>query len=88
MCMPALGGRIKVENDEFDKASRAYMLANPTSSKKSKNVKSTKKITMVSKLDMFRHGLIHLDMSQGRFYLHGISFCVFSKGDGHSLSYS
>ena len=36
--MPALGGRTKVENDEFDQASRAYMLANPTSSNKSKNL--------------------------------------------------
>ena len=26
VCMPALGGRIKVEFDEFDKASRVYML--------------------------------------------------------------
>jgi hypothetical protein len=41
--MPALAGRTKVEKDEIDKASRAYMLANPTSSKKSKNVKSTTK---------------------------------------------
>ena len=43
VCMPALGGRIKVENDEIEKAFRAYMLANPTSSKKSQNVKSTTK---------------------------------------------
>jgi len=41
--MPALGGRIKVEFDEFDKAARVYMLASPTSSKKSKNVKSATK---------------------------------------------
>ena len=41
--MPALGGLIKIEIDEFDRASRAYMLANPTSSKKSKNVKYTTK---------------------------------------------
>ena len=67
MCMPALGGRIKVENDEIEKPSRAYMLANPTSSNKSQNVKSTKKTTIVSKLDMFRHGLIHFDMSKKMF---------------------
>ena len=42
VCMP-LDGRIKTENDEFDKASRAYMLAIPTSSRKSPNVKSTPK---------------------------------------------
>ena len=41
MCMPVLGGRVKVENDEIDTASRAYMLAKPTSSKKSPNFKST-----------------------------------------------
>ena len=40
VCMPALGGRIKVELDDFDKASRVYMLAIPTSSKKCKNIKS------------------------------------------------
>jgi len=39
--MPALGGRIEIENHEIEKASRAYMLADPTSSKKSNNVKST-----------------------------------------------
>ena len=43
MYMPALGGRIKIRNDEFDKAARAYMFANPTSSKKSKKVKSATK---------------------------------------------
>ena len=43
MCMPALGGRIKVEIDEFDKAARVYMVAGPTSSKKSKNVESPTK---------------------------------------------
>ncbi len=64
MCTPALGGRIEVEDENYDsgKKSRAYMLANPPPSNKFANVKSTKK-TMVSKLDMFRHGLIHLDMS-------------------------
>jgi hypothetical protein len=41
--MPALGGRIQIENNEFDKAPRAYMLANPTSSKKSKDASSTAK---------------------------------------------
>ena len=43
MCMPALGGRIKSEDDEIDKASRAYTLTNPTSSKKSEDVKSATK---------------------------------------------
>ena len=61
MCMPALGGRIKVENDEFDKASRAYMLANPTSSKKSKNVKLVTK-TNDAKLDMSGYCLINVDV--------------------------
>ena len=37
MCMPALGRRIKIEIDEFEKRSREYMLAIPTSCKKSKN---------------------------------------------------
>ena len=41
--MPALGGRIKVEFDEFDAAYRVCMLAVPTSSKKSKNMTSATK---------------------------------------------
>ena len=68
--MPALGGHIKIEVDEFEKPSRVYKLANPTSSKKSPNVKSTSKTAMVSKHDMLRHGSIHLDMSHRIFYLH------------------
>ena len=55
MRMPALGGRIKVENDEFEKPSGAYMLAIPTSSKKSKNIKYALK-ALPSKHDMFIHG--------------------------------
>jgi len=41
--MPALGGRIKVEIDKFEKPARTYMLAIPTSAKKSNkyNVKCT-----------------------------------------------
>ena len=43
MCLPALGGRIKVEIDEFEKRARAYMLAITTSAKKSQKVKSATK---------------------------------------------
>ena len=40
MCMPALGGRIQVEMVGFEKPSRAYILAIPTSAKqKSQKVK-------------------------------------------------
>ena len=42
MCLPALGGRIKVEIDEFEKPARAYMLA-ITTAKKSQKVKSATK---------------------------------------------
>ena len=45
--MPAPGGRIKIEIDEIEQPARAYMLAIPTSAKKSnksKNVKCTTKI--------------------------------------------
>ena len=59
--MPALGGRIKVEFDEFDKASRVYMLFqhHPRNPKMS-NV--WQKTTMASKLDMSRYCLIHFDI--------------------------
>ncbi len=40
MCLQAIGGHIKVEIDEFEKKSRAYMFAIPTTSKKSQNVNS------------------------------------------------
>ena len=43
MCLPALGGRLKVEIDEFEKPARAYMLAITTSAKKSQKVKSATK---------------------------------------------
>ena len=43
VCMPALGGRIKVEIDEFEKPARAYMLAVTTAAKKSQKVKSATK---------------------------------------------
>ena len=49
MCLPALGGRIKVEIDEFEKPARAYMLAIPTSAKKSQKGKSA---TKTDDLDM------------------------------------
>ena len=39
MCLPAPGGRVKVEIDEFEKPARAYMLAITTSAKKSQSVK-------------------------------------------------
>ena len=38
VCVPAVGGRIKVENDQIDEAYRAYMLGHPASSKISKIV--------------------------------------------------
>jgi hypothetical protein len=41
--MPALGGRIKFEIDEFEKTARAYMLAITTSATKSQKVKSASK---------------------------------------------
>ena len=41
--MPALGDHIKVEIDEIEKPARAYMLAIPTSAKKSQKVKSATK---------------------------------------------
>ena len=44
MCLPALGGRIKMETDEIEKPDRAYMLAIPTSAKQSQNVESATKI--------------------------------------------
>ena len=61
MCMPALGGRIKVEFDEFDKASRVYMLFqhHPRNPKMSDLLQKT---TMSSKLDMFRYGFVQFDM--------------------------
>ena len=63
MCMPALGGRIKVEIDEFEKPARAYMLAIPTSANKNPKMSNMQqKPTMASKHDMFRYGLIHFDM--------------------------
>ena len=43
MCLPALGGRIKVEIDEVEKPARAYMLAIATSAEKSQKVKSATK---------------------------------------------
>ena len=89
MCLPALGDHTKIEIAEFEKPARAYMLAIPTSATKSqkyKNVKCTTKSMMISKLDMFRRGLIHLDISRRRFCISFFSF--FLRGDGQSLSYS
>ena len=43
MCLPALGGRIKVEIDEFEKPAGTYMFAITTSAKKSQKVKSATK---------------------------------------------
>ena len=43
MCLPAVGGRIKVEIYEFEKAARAYMLAITASTKQSLKVKSATK---------------------------------------------
>ena len=62
MHMPALGGRVKVEIDKFEKPSRVYMRAIPTSSKNQKISNQQHKTTMASTLDMFRHGLVHFDI--------------------------
>ena len=43
MCLPALGGRIKVEIDEFEKPARAHMHAIPHISQKIKERKSATK---------------------------------------------
>ena len=39
VCMPALGGHIKVGFDEFDRRKKTCLYTIPTSYKKSKNVK-------------------------------------------------
>ena len=41
--MPALGGRMKIEMDEFEKSARAYVLAIPASAENSQKVKSATK---------------------------------------------
>ena len=58
--MPTLGDQIKRETDELEKPARAYMLAIPTSTKKSPKVKSETKQTMASKHNVFRYALIPL----------------------------
>ena len=59
--MPALGGRIKVEFDEFDKNSHAYILFqhHPINLKMSH---LSQKTTMVSTFDMPRYCLIPFDI--------------------------
>ena len=65
MCKPALGGRIKVEIDEFAKPARAYMLAITTSANTSQKAKSATQtnndIQNMICLDMARYILICLD---------------------------
>ena len=65
--MPVPGGSMNVEIDEFEKPSRVYMFAIPTSSESKQNTNLQQKTTMVSKLDMFRHGLIHFDVFKYNF---------------------
>ena len=63
MCMRVFGGSIKVETDEFEKPARTYMLAvlsSPNNIPKLFIVQQ--KPTMALDRDMFRYGLIHLDM--------------------------
>ena len=72
LCMRAVGGRIKVENYEIENPLE-YICSACCSNISQKNPKKSnlpQKQIMVSKLDMFRHGGIHLDMSQGRMSLH------------------
>ena len=59
MYMPALGGRIKVALDEFDKERSVYILFqdHPRNSKLLN--KCVTKTTMVSQFDMFRYESIH-----------------------------
>ena len=62
VCMPALGGRIKVEIVGCWKLSRPCMLATPTSAKA--NLKKSNlqhEMTMTSNHDMSRYDLIHSD---------------------------
>ena len=87
MCMPRLGGRIKIEIGAFEKASRAYLRAAPTSSTTNKSVKSvTTKTTMISKLDMIRPGLVHLDIPRRETISLYTTLHLFEEGGGHSLS--
>ena len=68
--MPAPGGRINIEIDEFDEASRVYSI--PTSSKKSKQVKSA------TRKQQWYQNLICLDMAQ--------NICIYSCDNFNSKS--